>query len=66
MSKQCFGPPPAGAKTSAAEIGKIADEQYKQCLDDWDAATHMTKKEWQLTCRRVVDSRVKFRLEMRE
>ena len=56
--------PPAEAQTSATEMRKEADEQYKRCLNDWDAATHMTKKEWQRTCRRVVDNRVKFRLEM--
>ena len=34
-----------------------------QCLNDWDAATHMTKPEWARVCRRVIDGRVKFRLE---
>jgi hypothetical protein len=34
-----------------------------QCLTDWDAATHMTKAEWARVCRRVIDNRVKFRLE---
>jgi hypothetical protein len=53
------------ARTSAAETRKIADEHYRQCLNDWDAATHMTKKEWQRTCRRLADNRTKFRLEMR-
>jgi hypothetical protein len=52
------------AQMSAAEMRKIADQHYKQCLSDWDAATHMTKKEWQRTCRRLADNRTKFRLEM--
>jgi hypothetical protein len=64
-AKRYYAPPPK-AEASAAEMRKIADEQYKQCLNDWDAATHMTKNEWKRTCRRVVDGRVKFRLEMRE
>lgn len=53
----------AKAKRSSAEIRKISDAYYKQCLQDWDAGTHMTKKEWQRTCRRLVDNRVKFMVE---
>ena len=30
----------------------------KQCLKDWDAETHMTKKDWQRVCRRVSVERV--------
>ena len=30
----------------------------KQCLQDWDAETHMTKKDWQRVCRRVSEERV--------
>ena len=51
------------AQMSSAEARKIADEQYKQCLNDWDAATHMTKQEWQRTCRRLADNRAKFKVE---
>ena len=52
------------APMSSAEVRKIADEHYKQCMNDWDAATHMTKKEWQRTCRRLADNRANFRVEM--
>jgi len=55
--------PKTDAKKSAAELRKISDTYFKQCMQDWDAATHMTKKEWERTCRRVVDSRAKFMLE---
>ena len=51
---------PDRAQTSDQE--RIA-EYFAQCLKDWDAGTHMTKKEWHDVCRRVVDSRAKFRLE---
>ena len=61
-AKRYYAPP--SVAQIAAEMRKEAAEQYKQCLNDWDAATHMTKKEWQRTCRRVVDNRAKFRLEM--
>jgi hypothetical protein len=40
---------------------KVRIAQYMaQCLNDWDAATHMTKPEWARVCRRVIDNRVKF------
>lgn len=50
---------------SPAEIRQTSATQFKQCLDDWDTTTHMTKKEWERTCRRVVDARVKFLAEQR-
>ena len=53
------------AMLSSAEIRKTSERDFKQCLGDWDAATHMTKKEWERTCRRVVDGRVKFLAEQR-
>jgi hypothetical protein len=51
------------AKMTPPEIQRISDEYFKQCMQDWDRATHMTKKEWERTCRRVVDGRVKFMIE---
>jgi hypothetical protein len=48
---------------SPAEIRRISDTYFKQCMQDWDSATHMTKKEWERTCRRVVDGRVRFMIE---
>ena len=33
------------------------------CLDDWDAATHMSKKEWRTTCERVAIERRQFLLQ---
>jgi hypothetical protein len=53
------------AMLSSAEIRKTSERDFKQCLGDWDAATHMTKKEWERTCRRVVDGRVKFMAQQR-
>jgi hypothetical protein len=65
-AKDSKSPSPAqGGPTAsyAAEIRKLADEQYKQCLADWDAATHITRKEWRRVCRRTADQRAKFRVE---
>jgi hypothetical protein len=48
------------AKETSDEISKKAAAYLKQCLDDWDAATHMTKQEWRTTCERVVRERSKW------
>jgi hypothetical protein len=33
---------------------------FARCMKDWDAGTHMTKNEWQGTCRRLAQERTKF------
>ena len=32
---------------------------FKQCMQDWEPSTHMSKSQWERVCRRVVDDRVK-------
>jgi hypothetical protein len=49
-------------RTKSSDQERIA-EYLAQCLQDWEAATHMTKQEWARVCRRVVDNRAKFRLK---
>ena len=51
------------AKMTPAEMRQLSDEYFKQCMQDWDAATHMTKQDWQRTCRRVADNRAHFLIE---
>lgn len=51
------------AQRSPAEMRKLSDAFFKQCLNDWDAGTHMSKQQWQRTCRRLADNRVKFMVE---
>ena len=51
---------------SPAEVRKLSAEYLAQCMQDWDSATHMTKQEWARTCRRVVEGRAKFLLELRK
>lgn len=29
-------------------------DHFAQCLQDWDAATHMTKREWRDVCQRLL------------
>jgi hypothetical protein len=55
--------PPARAEKSVApntpeQIRKRGADWLAQCLKDWDAATHMTKKDWQRVCRRVAGERI--------
>jgi hypothetical protein len=42
---------PSGAATSS---GMTKQQRLSQCLESWDAGTHMTKREWRRTCERPV------------
>jgi hypothetical protein len=54
-------PPPAEKSTAEIQAIKERSEAWlKTCLEDWDAATHMTKKEWRTVCRRVTVERENF------
>jgi hypothetical protein len=56
--------PPTGK--SAKDIQEITERVAfwrATCLQDWDAATHMTRKEWQTTCERVAVERRIFLLQ---
>ena len=44
-------------RTQSAE--ELRADWFKQCMQDWEASTHMTKGQWERVCRRVVDDRVK-------
>jgi hypothetical protein len=33
---------------------------YKDCRKGWDAKTHMSKKDYDRTCRRMAEERIKF------
>jgi hypothetical protein len=51
---------------SAEEIKAIEERVAywrTTCLQDWDAATHMTRKEWRTTCERVATERRTFLLQ---
>jgi len=34
--------------------GAGEDTDFARCVSDWDAATHMTKREWRSACRRAL------------
>jgi predicted component of type VI protein secretion system len=40
------------------QIRKRGADWLAQCVKDWDAETHMTKKDWQKVCRRVAADRI--------
>jgi hypothetical protein len=52
--------PALSGTTSEAEIRSKSEQWHAECLRDWDAQTHMTKKQWADTCQRVVGKRVQW------
>jgi len=56
----------AAAETPAEQAAKrraaLLDEnaRHKECMKLWDRSTHMTKRDWENTCRRVDAERVKY------
>ena len=36
------------------------NEWYEDCRKGWDVKTHMTKRDYERTCRRMAEERVKF------
>jgi len=38
--------------TTAPELSK--ERKLSLCVESWDAATHMSKQEWQIACQRSI------------
>ena len=58
--------PQPSSNKSAKDIQEIKERVafwLTTCLSDWDAATHMTQKEWRTTCTRVAAEREKLLLQ---
>lgn len=51
------------AQLSPAEIKDRGAQYLTDCVNDWDKGTHMSKKDWTRTCRRVVQRRIDFMLQ---
>ena len=51
--------PKADCRGTPESIRACGEAWFKDCLKDWDSATHMSKSDYARTCRRVVDGRVK-------
>jgi hypothetical protein len=51
------------AQTLTVEEQQLADTYFNECAKDWDTFTHMTRVEWERTCRRVAVERVRFKIQ---
>jgi invasion protein IalB len=47
-------------KEPSKDIRAQADSWFKACKEGWDAATHMTRRDYERTCLRMAQERVKF------
>jgi hypothetical protein len=54
--------PTKNSPEQVKEIEKRVADWRTTCLQDWDAATHMTRAEWRTTCERVASERRTFLL----
>jgi hypothetical protein len=50
--------PKSTERDTPNQIRKRGADWLAQCVKDWDAETHMTKKDWQQVCRRVAADRI--------
>jgi hypothetical protein len=50
--------PKSTERDTPEQIRKRGADWLAQCVKDWDAETHMTKKDWQRVCRRVAADRI--------
>jgi hypothetical protein len=50
---------PSGQQTPE-QLQARAKAWFTTCMQDWDASTHMTRKEWERACQRVSGERTKF------
>jgi hypothetical protein len=47
----------------AKDISARTEAWFKDCKQGWDAATHMTKRDYERTCRRMAQERMNFMRE---
>jgi len=47
---------------TSTDVAARAAAMYSQCMQDWDSGTHLTKQEWERTCRRLMRERGKSAL----
>jgi hypothetical protein len=56
-------PPPKAPMASKEAVNDIrgqTDAWFKDCKQGWDAATHMSRRDYERTCLRMAQERVKF------
>jgi hypothetical protein len=47
----------SGGLDQIGPSGEARQESLADCMAFWDAGTHMSKREWQLTCQRTLNGR---------
>jgi hypothetical protein len=58
----CAQSDPRPKSVTSTEAVARATAMYSQCMQDWDSGTHLTKREWERTCRRLMQERGKSAL----
>ncbi|HEU0062685.1 MAG TPA: hypothetical protein VFR19_22590 [Hyphomicrobiaceae bacterium] len=48
------------SKEAVNDIRGQTDAWFKDCKQGWDAATHMSRRDYERTCLRMAQERVKF------
>jgi len=51
---------PPAVKEPVKDIRGQTDAWFKDCKQGWDAATHMSRRDYERTCHRMAQERVKF------
>ena len=59
----CAPGQPSHAQVLTVEERQLAETYFSECAKDWDTFTHMTRAEWERTCRRVATDRVRFKIQ---
>jgi hypothetical protein len=51
---------PEAAKAPGQDLKTRTEAWFKDCKQGWDPGTHMTRKDYERTCLRMAQERVKF------
>lgn len=57
------GAPPKSASAATEPVKSLqeqTDAWFKDCKQGWDAGTHMSRKDYERTCLRMAQERIKF------
>jgi len=52
--------PSERAKEPVKDISAQTEAWFKDCKQGWDAGTHMTRRDYERTCLRMAQERIKF------
>jgi predicted component of type VI protein secretion system len=60
QSQAVTPPQPAASKEPVKDIHAQTEAWFKDCKQGWDAATHMSRRDYERTCLRMAQERIKF------